>query len=197
MTLVIHEESPSALDEYARVPIAFETHSRIEVLTPPNAPVTISERLLDVPLLKDYDALEGPRNWSHRFDVSRWTFFGAYDGDERVGGAVVIMRSPEIQLLDGRDDLALLWDIRVAPHVRRTGVGAALMRAVKRWATSHGASQLKVETQDVNPAACRFYERQGFVLVAVNRQAYAECPDETQLLWSNDLVAASKSGSPP
>ena len=35
--------------------------------------------------------------------------------------------------------------------------------------------------------ACRFYERQGCQLRAIDRAAYAELPDEIQLFWYKDL----------
>jgi GNAT superfamily N-acetyltransferase len=91
-------------------------------------------------------------------------------------------------MLEGRDDIALLWDIRVAPTARRRGVGAALFRAAEAWARARGAAWLKVETQNVNAPACRFYVRQGCTLGAVHRFAYPALPDEVQLLWYKRLV---------
>ena len=46
---------------------------------------------------------------------------------------------------------------------------------------------MKVETQNVNVPACRFYARQGCVLGAINRFAYPDLPDEVQLLWYKTL----------
>jgi GNAT superfamily N-acetyltransferase len=40
--------------------------------------------------------------------------------------------------------------------MRGLGIGAALFRAAERWAVARGARWLKVETQNVNVAACRF-----------------------------------------
>ena len=48
---------------------------------------------------------------------------------------------------------------------------------------------LKVETQHVNVAACRFYGRRGCTLGAVHRDAYPSLPDEIQLLWYKPLRA--------
>jgi GNAT superfamily N-acetyltransferase len=82
----------------------------------------------------------------------------------------------------------VLWDIRVvAPDVRRQGVGSLLFGAVERWAESRHVRQLKVETQSINLPAHRFYARHGFALRAVDRFAYPQLPDETQLLWYKDL----------
>lgn len=54
---------------------------------------------------------------------------------------------------------------------------------MEAWAAARGCRQLKIETQNVNVPACRFYARQGCVLGAINRFAYREFPDEVQLLW--------------
>jgi GNAT superfamily N-acetyltransferase len=96
-------------------------------------------------------------------------------------------------MLEGRRDLAVLWDLRVAPQVRGRGVGAALFGAVADWAVGQGCRQLKVETQNTNVAACRFYARQGCVLGALNRFAYPDLPEEVQLLWYK--VLDGKSGA--
>jgi len=40
---------------------------------------------------------------------------------------------------------------------------------------------LKVETQNINVPACRFYAKQGCVLRAVHPHAYSEFPDEAQV----------------
>jgi len=42
---------------------------------------------------------------------------------------------------------------------------------------------LKVESQNINVPACRFYDAQGCELRAVQHGAYPDLPDEVQLLW--------------
>jgi GNAT superfamily N-acetyltransferase len=149
----------------------------------------LTERSLDVPYVKDYDAISGgqPHLWARRFDVSNWGVLMAQTEGQRVGGAVVAFNTPGLSILEGRDDLAVLWDIRVSPNARGQGVGSALFRAAEVWAKARGCRQLKVETQNINVAACRFYARQGCVLTAVDRYAYPELPDEIQLLWYKPL----------
>jgi GNAT superfamily N-acetyltransferase len=66
-------------------------------------------------------------------------------------------------------------------------VGAALFQAAELWARNKGCRQLKVETQNINVPACKFYARQGCVLKTVNRRAYPELPEEAQLLWYKDI----------
>jgi GNAT superfamily N-acetyltransferase len=136
--------------------------------------------------VKDYDASEegGPDAWSVRFDVSRWGLLVAREAERRVGGAVVAWSTPSLTMLEGREDLAVLWDLRVDPALQRQGVGAALFAAAVVWARTRGCVRLDVETQDVNVPACRFYASRGCVLRRVDAHAYPSLPDETLLLWS-------------
>lgn len=179
----------AALREYARVPTAFTVRSVLDVAEPAGGGFVLTERRLDASWVKDYDAIPGehPAGWAERFDASRWGVLAARVERRRVGGAVVAFRTPGLSMLDGRGDLAVLWDIRVAPEARGRGVGAALFRAAEAWARARGCRRLKVETQNVNVPACRFYARQGCVLAAVHRDAYPGLPDEIQLLWNQVL----------
>jgi GNAT superfamily N-acetyltransferase len=99
----------------------------------------------------------------------------------------IATKTPSLAILASSDDVALLWDIRVAPEFRANGVGSALFRTAKAWAERQGFRELRVETQNINVAACRFYEKQGCKLLAVNSKAYDGLPDELQLIWSTDL----------
>ena len=105
----------------------------------------------------------------------------------RLGGAVVAWNTPGVNMLEERDDLAVLWDLRVHPEHRRKGIGAQLFRHAAAWARAKGCRQLKVETQNINVPACKFYAKQGCYLGAVHYGAYPEYPDEAQLLWYLDL----------
>ena len=75
-------------------------------------------------------------------------------------------------------------------------MGFALLQAVEDWARARGCRQLKVETQNINVAACKFYARQGFVLAAVDRFAYPTLPHEIQLLWYKNLIPEASLSSP-
>lgn len=191
MRVEVVEEPASALAEYGRVPIAFEVRRILDVSAPGDGlgGLVLTERAVDAPYVKDYDAIAGcePARWAERFDVSRWAFFAARVDDRRVGGAVVAFGTPGVEMLEGRRDLAVLWDIRVAPDARGQGVGAALIRAAEAWAVARRCRWMKVETQNVNVPACRFYARQGYVLGAIHRFAYPGLPGEAQLLWYRDL----------
>ena len=191
MHVKVIEEPISRVAELARIPIAFNVGSILvpSVQDKGLGGIILSERRLDVPYKKDYNAFEAnkPTTWANRFDVSRWVFFGAYCEADRIGGAVVAFDTKEVYMLEGRRDLAVIWDIRVAPQFRGQGVGTTLFRTVEEWAIRKGCHQLKVETQNINVAACRFYVRHGCVLGAIHRFAYPDLPNEIQLLWYKDL----------
>ena len=192
MKVQVHQEPITALAEYASVPSSFEVTRVYDVGVQDgrHGEFVLSERRPDVPYVKDYDAIVGehPTGWASRFDLSHWGLFAARAGDRRVGGAAVAVNTPELTMLEGRSDLAVLWDIRVSMEARGHGVGSELFRAAEEWARARGCRQLKVETQNVNVPACRFYARHGCVLGAVNRGAYPELPSEIQLLWYKDLA---------
>ena len=93
-------------------------------------------------------------------------------------------------MLGGRDDVAVLRDIRVSPRERGGGIGSALFRAVGGWAAARGFRWLKIETQNVNVPACRFYHKMGCALGAIDRFAYPGQPAEAQLLWWKTLASS-------
>lgn len=190
MRVEISEEPVTILAEYARVPIAFEAREVFDVADVGGGQFLLTERQLSVPYVKDYDAVEGesPALWAQRFDLSNWGLFTARLAGRCVGGAVVAYDTPGLDMLEERRDLAVLWDIRVSAELRGRGVGSALFAAVETWARARGCRHLKVETQNINVPACRFYARHGCVLGAVNRFAYPELPDEVQLLWYKALA---------
>jgi GNAT superfamily N-acetyltransferase len=173
---------------YAAIPIAFDVRTQLDVLDQGLAGITLRERALSKPWRKDYDALDhGPRGWPARFRVQRWSVLLAREAATLVGAAVVMHDAPDIQMLDGRSDLTLLWDLRVSPAYRGRGIGAALFRGAEAYARERGCRQLKVETQNINVPACRFYARMGCRLGGLQRFAYRLFPDETQLLWYLEL----------
>jgi len=189
MRVEVSEEPITSLAEYAAVPIAFEVAAVFDVEDRGGGGYSLAERALDAPYVKDYDADgEAPARWPTLFDVSNWGLLAARAEGRRIGGAAVAFDTPGLDMLEGRRDLAVLWDIRVSPESRGRGVGSALFGAAEAWAKARGCRVLKVETQNVNVEACRFYMRQGCVLGAVNPSAYAGLPGEIQLLWYKELT---------
>jgi len=195
MKTEVVEEPVTVLAEYAGIPIAFEVCEVLDVIAEADGSIRLEPRPLPVSYVKDYDATgDGPMQWAERFDLSKWGFFSAFSGAQCVGRAAVARDTSSLEMLEGQSDLALLWDIRVAPSARRHRVGSALFEAAVTWASSRGCRQLKVETQNINVAACRFYAQRGCVLRAVHPGAYPELPDEIQLLWFKDLLRRTQAG---
>ncbi len=191
MDIEITEEPIAAAAQLARIPIAFRVERVMDVSARDGGlgGLVLSERRLQAPYVKDYDATEeaGPQHWAVRFDMSNWGLIAAHSNGVAAGGAVIAFNTPGLDMLEGRTDLAVLWDIRVSPQFRRRGAGSALFRAVEAWAAARSCRQLKIETQNINVPACRFYRRQGCELGAIHRFAYPEHPDEAQLLWYKAL----------
>lgn len=178
------------LGEHARTSIAF-TVDRILTLALADdglGGISLTETPVAVPYVKDYDAQEDPTRWAERFDTANWGMIGAYRDGERIGGAVLAFRTPHLYMLGGRDDVTMIWDLRVAPAHRGTGAGSALFRAAEDWASARGCGWLKIETQNVNVAACRFYRKMGCTLGGIDRFAYPEHPAEVRLLWWKPLT---------
>jgi GNAT superfamily N-acetyltransferase len=190
----IREVGVEELPEYAQIPIAFEVRSMLEavLLEGGLGGIRLREEAVAEPYLKDYDdAEEGfPEDWPRQFSVSNWGILIAREDGRCVGGAVVVHNTVGVNMLEGRGDLAVLWDIRVRPESRRQGIGAQLFQHAAGWAREHGCCQLKVETQNVNVPACRFYASQGCELGTIHRFGYAGHPEvghEVMLLWYLDL----------
>jgi ribosomal protein S18 acetylase RimI-like enzyme len=188
MPSIVQEPVTSAtLRQHASVSIAFTVSSVFDVDVVDRGPG--GWRLTEwpvAPYVKDYDAHEPP-TFAARWDTRAWVVLGTFEDEQRVGGAVVARRTPGLDLLEGRDDLAVLFDLRVAPGLRGRGLGRRLFAAACAWARARGCRRLKIETQNVNVPACRFYARQGCQLRAIRPHAYPALPHEVQLLWYLDL----------
>lgn len=194
MSVEIQEIGVDLLPRYAAIPIAFKVTSvfRIEAIDDGLGGFTLTEKNV-APYIKDYDRHDngsGPAGWPKRFDVRKWGIFLAIEGDRPVGGAAVAINTPDVNMLEGRKDLAVLWDIRVHPDERRRGIGSKLFKHAADWSRQKGCRQLKVETQNVNVSACRFYAKQRCEVGAIHRYGYAGCPavaHEAMLLWYLEL----------
>jgi GNAT superfamily N-acetyltransferase len=199
MSLEIRQEAPTAraLAEYGQISIAFEVDRILEVTLADDGlgGMLLAEVGVADPYLKDYDVVdgEGPTRWARRFDLSNWGLICACRDGARVGGAMLAHSTRGVWMLGGREDVAVLWDMRVAPQQRGAGVGSALFRAAEAWARARGCDWLKIETQNVNVAACRFYRKMGCTLGGVDRFAYPDLPGEVQLLWWKALRAPGQS----
>ncbi len=194
-SIAIKEVGADKLSQYAEIPIAFEVKSIFEVDLPDGGlkGMVLREKEVVPSYIKDYDAYGGgerPQKWAERFDISNWAIFLAFRKNCHVGGATVAFDTPGVHMLKGRKDLAVLWDIRVHPDVRRCGIGTKLFSHVVNWSRKHGCKQLKIETQNINVPACQFYKKQGCILGEINRYGYISQPEikhEIMLIWYLNL----------
>lgn len=189
----VEEPTLSTLAEYRKVSIAFrvESYMRIEMVQNGLGGWSLTEEPVATPWIKDYDDSDEdrPLRWAERFDIAKWGVLAAFDGPRRVAGAAIAHDTPGVFMLEGRKDLAVLWDIRVAPEYRGQGIGSLLFTHVVAWATERRCALLKIETQNINVPACKFYAHRGCQLRAIHPDAYPDFPDEAMLLWYTRLSA--------
>ena len=192
MGVEVRQEPLTMLTAHGCIPIAFTVQRRLDLAALSRQP---SGQLPSLPVpvqyVKDYDALprNRPAEWPARFDTRHWGLLAAFRNRQRVGGAVVAHRTPDLEPLA---DQAHLWDLRVAPEARRQGIGSVLLQAAERWAAERGCTEFRVETQDVNVPASQFYARHGYRLERVEPGAYPTLPEETRLIWFRGLAPVEK-----
>ena len=178
--------SSAMLGEYGKVPmfVNVQTRLRLEHFDDDLMGLGLVEEPVHPSYIKSYeDPNETPSSWAARWDLSSWGFVVATQDDRVVGGCVIAYRTNGVNMLEGRDDVAVLWDIRVHPSLQRCGIGSRLFEQAVAFAQERSCKYLKIETQNVNVPACRFYQRQGCYLGGIREHAYKELPHEIELLW--------------
>ncbi|MCX6033810.1 MAG: GNAT family N-acetyltransferase [Chloroflexi bacterium] len=191
MPVQIIEVGPERLADFARVLIRFEVKSslKVELVDGGLGGMLLHQVPVEKPYVKGYDSYgEIPTDWPERFDVTNWGFFLAMDGERLAGAAAVAFDTTGVIMLEARRDLAVLWDLRSHPANR--GVGGQLFRYAAEWSRKCGCRQMKIETQNVNVPACRFYQRMGCQLGEIRRFGYAAIPavaNEVMLNWYYSL----------
>lgn len=142
------------------------------------------------PYIKDLSVYERATDYEKRFDIANWRFYMAFDGDKPIGAMTIAGRTPNLNMLSGRDDACVLWDIRVADNYKHQGIGQRLIDAGIVDARSAGYRQMIIECQNNNVPACHFYSKQGALLSKVDMYAYYledGCKNEIQFVWYLDL----------
>ncbi len=188
--LSIIEETADILKDYAAIPASFEVCSVFDILPIDHGlgGLGMTERTLERAWVKDYDSTgEGPATWRVRWDMSKWGIFTASVHGRRIGGCAVAHDTPGMHKLRTQNDVAILWDIRIHPELRRQRIGSGLLTGAEEWARRHNCALLAAETQNINVRACRFYAENGYTLGGIAHHAYAEFPDEIELTWYKAL----------
>lgn len=143
------------------------------------------------PYTRDLSHYEIASEYTEQFDISNWAIFMAFDGDRPVGGITTVSRTENVDMLDNREDLCVLWDIRVDDSYKGMGIGTTLFKMAVDWSKGNGLKQMKIECQTNNVSACKFYVKQGAILRVFNEYACINDPDareyEMQVIWYLDL----------
>jgi len=110
-------------------------------------------------------------------DSSHRAVFFAHIQDEVVG---------QIILREDWNRYAFIEDIRTKTQFKGKGIGKALIEKAKQWSVERGLGGLALETQNNNIDACKFYEKNGFVIGGFDRCFYKQfeaVKDEIVLHW--------------
>ena len=135
---------------------------------------SFSECLYDNSYEKIY--LDDEEQWEDYIGNPDKTVFFYYDSNECAG---------QIRLKKNWNKYAFIEDIAVSKNYRKNGVGTKLIEKAIEWAKSKNLPGLMLETQDNNLSACRFYNKLGFQIGAVDTMLYAnfDNADEKAVFW--------------
>ena len=121
----------------------------------------LEARLIDTPYVKDYDAIKGHtlQHWLDNWDLSNWGMLSALISKLRVGGVVIAFNTDGIDLLEGRKDLAVIWELCVLPKYRNQGIGVLLFQAAEEWAQAKGCNEIKVRNSEYKRCSMPFLRK--------------------------------------
>lgn len=192
MCLQIKQHDLDFLKEYSSISCKFHVSSVLELkfLDAPFLKCEFKEKTIEVPYEKDFDENldERPLYWNKMFDLSNWGIFAAYLNNLLVGACAVAVDTPNCNMLGGRKDLSVLWDIRVHPDFRQKQIGTALFNAAIEFSKKQDCKFMKIESQNNNVRGCHFYQKKGCYLAAFDRFAYPKYLQEIMLIWYYDLA---------
>ncbi len=147
------------------------------------------------PYRKDLGKYERATEYEKQFDITNWRFYMAFDGKVPVGAVTVAGKTEGLQMLSGREDTCVLWDIRVADAYKHRGIGQKLLDMGIAGAKQDGYGQMMIECQNNNVPACKFYHKQGAVLSKIDMDAYCLEPEicnEVQFIWYLEMKTAKE-----
>ncbi|MEQ9568501.1 MAG: GNAT family N-acetyltransferase, partial [Pseudomonadales bacterium] len=145
--LRVIEKPIAQVSTLSNISIAFTVKSIFDVAkSSGDQNFSLIEKTVHKPYIKDYDTAEneGPNRWARHFDLANWGLLIVEANDALIGGTVIAYNTPGVEMLEGRTDLAMLWDIRLHPDVRGRGVGTALFKSAELWSLKNGCREIKV-----------------------------------------------------
>lgn len=96
---------------------------------------------------------------------NRWT--GAFDLSDHLVGCVGFRREPGIK----RHHIGQILGLQIAPAWQRRGIATALLKEVIAQAILVGIEQIQLSLTLPNPEAERLYDRLGFVVYGLEKDA--------------------------
>lgn len=188
---IFKEVDKSFLSLYDKVSMNVNVHSEYRVKRINNGlGGFILEEVPVEPYIKDLSIYERAAEYENQFDISNWRFYMAFDGDVPVGAMTVAGETKGLNMLYGRTDACVLWDIRVADAYKHKGIGHRLLDIGIANAKKDGYRQMIIECQNNNVPACKFYQKQGAELSKIDMYAYylePEIREEIQFVWYRRL----------
>lgn len=176
---------------YDRISMAFRVCSEYRPVRPSASGMGLwLEEVPVKPYTKDLGIYEKAVDYEKQFDIRHFAVFMAFAGNIPVAGMTLAARVPGMDMLEGRQDLCVLWDLRVDEACRGRGLGRALFSRAVEWAREQELREIKIECQNNNVRACRFYQKQGAVLSAMDTRAYTgdeTIQSEIKLIWRYTL----------
>lgn len=112
-----------------------------------------------IPLAYPHDPFALADEWTRKSMM-----YTAVSGPERVGYVSIVER--------GSASVAWVHDLVVGAHVRRQGVGSALLTAAQDWASERGVRRLMLEMQAKNLPAIRMAQKHGYEFCGYNDHYY-------------------------
>ncbi|MBP3522943.1 MAG: GNAT family N-acetyltransferase [Clostridia bacterium] len=189
--ITFKEVDKSFLELYDKVSMNVNVHSEYKVKRINNGlGGLVLEEVSVEPYIKDLSIYERPTEYENAFDITNWRFFMAFDGDIPVGAMTVVGKTDGLNMLYGREDACVLWDIRVADEYKHNGIGQKLLDMGVLAAKKDGYQQMIIECQNNNVPACKFYQKQGAALSKIDMYAYylePEVRNEIQFIWYLDI----------
>ena len=175
---------------YDTIPMNVDVRTEYQMKRIDNRLGLIFEEVQVAPYRKDLSVYERAVEYDEKFDIANWYFYMAFDEDKPIGAMTIAGRTPDLNMLSGRDDACVLWDIRVADNYKHQGIGQRLMDIGIEDARTAGYRQMIIECQNNNVPACHFYRKQGALLSKVDLYAYDsedDCKNEIQFVWTLNL----------
>lgn len=65
--------------------------------------------------------------YEKEFDITNWRFYMAFEGEVPVGAMTIAGKTKGLNMLYGREDACVLWDIRIADAYKHQGIGQKLL----------------------------------------------------------------------